>query len=108
MLTTSAMLSTEPVIVKRRPTTLASGASARSAINGRESLMLDPIERHDNQREVEDLEEALADDAELYEKVRLRMQDILNKPVSTVTVQDINELWVLKDDLRKLGRQNGD
>ena len=63
--------------------------------------MLDPIERHDNQREVEDLEEALAD-------VRLRMQDILNKPVGTVTVQDINELWVLKDDLRKLGRQNGD
>lgn len=42
--------------------------------------------------------EAIAD-------VRLRMQDILDKPVSTVTVQDINELWVLKDDLRKLGRQ---
>jgi hypothetical protein len=60
--------------------------------------MNDPIERHDNQRELDDLEEAIAD-------VRLRMQDILNKPVSTVTVQDINELWVLKGGLRKLGRQ---
>jgi hypothetical protein len=58
-------------------------------------MMLDPIERHDLQRENEDLEDAIFD-------VEEAIQDIFRKKPLEVTLQDILTLWSYNENLQGL------
>ena len=58
-------------------------------------MMLDPIERHDLQRENEDLEDAIFD-------VEEAIQDIFRKKPLEVTLQDILVLWSYNENLQGL------
>jgi len=57
--------------------------------------MMDPIERHDLQRENEDLEDAIFD-------VEEAIQAIFRKKVMEVTLQDIHVLWSYNENLQGL------
>ena len=57
--------------------------------------MIDPIERHDLQRENEDLEDAIFD-------VEEAIQGIFRKKPLEVTLQDILTLWSYNENLQGL------